>query len=349
MKVIPTPKNYDTGYRTNNLLTPQANCDGGSNQQNQAVKSNTSFKGLGDAARNIATGTFKFTENGGFFIQFLIVDTFSMILPRTWVGLQRDKDKTGQYNIQAGAEEFGRELLSGPSMNLIPMALASIAVRKMMPSIKLNEGTLLGINHSFENVVKNNKDLSDKSKLARKLAEQIFDDAFSSKGLENYKTKFVETLEKATQSKPKLAFIRKISQKNPDAFDAAEKEFDKLVVEMNNKTAKEMAPIDPHNITLKMDKVTSSQTFFEDFHNYSKDIIEKFMKKDQAQSITEFLEKSVKNVKKGKMAIAALAFFAVGGFLLYLPKVYQRGKISPAQQSAQRAQQEAAQGGANEA
>lgn len=341
MKISSIPnKNYEVGPNQRSLVSQTAK--------------NASFKGLGDVGKSLTAGAFKSIEKGGFFIQFLIVDTLSMVLPRTLVGLNRDKEKLGHPNYQAGAEEFGRELLSGPSMNLIPMALASIAVRKMMPSIKVDQGTLLGINHSFENVVKNSKDLTDKSAATKKLAEQIFDDAFGGEEFKGYKTKFVETLQKATESKPRLALTRKLTAKNPDAFDSAEKEFDALVVEMNNKTAKGAAPIDSHNITLKMKNAkgeiigspTSSQTFFEDFHNYSKDYVEKFMKSDK-KDVANFLKKAAGKTSKSRMGLAALAFFAVGGFLLYLPKIYQLSKVSPAAQSAQRAQDEVA-GGANE-
>lgn len=336
---------------------PNTNYEANPNQRNLAGKpANTSFKGLGQIGKDIASGTFRMTEKGGFFLEFLIVDSLSLILPRIIIGLNRDKDKIGHLNYQAGAEEAGRELLSGPSMNLIPMAMASFAVRKLMPAIKINKDTFEGINESFKNVINKNTGISDKSQLTRKLAEQVFDDSFGTEELKGYRARFVDTLEKATQSKPRLALVRKFANSKlfgktpkPDAFDDAEKAFNDLVFEMNNKAAKGMAPLDSYAIGLKKldaegkieNAPTSSKTFFEDFHNYTKDsrgMVEKFIKKDAAQSVEEFFKKASSNVKKGKIGLAALAFFVVGGFLLYLPKVYQIGKVSPAAQSAKRAQ-----------
>lgn len=344
MKITPTSNTcYDTYYGKNNIPTPKATLN------NKVVKSDVSFGG----AMSPVNRMFKFIESAGFFIEFLIIDTLSMVLPRTLVGLNRDKEKLGHPNYQAGAEEFGRESLSGPSMNLIPMLMASVAIHKMLPSIKLDQPTLEGINYSLLNAAKNKTDLSDKTQVTKKLANQIFDDAFAGKELEVYRTRFVETLEKATQSKPKLALMRGIDKlrKKPTDYDIVEEAFDKLVVEMNNKVAKEIAPENPHVIQLKkfdkegvvVNAETSSKTFFEDFHNYSKDIVEKFLKRDKSKTVDDFLKAAAKKASIGRITLASLAFLAVGGFLLYLPKLYQIGKTSPAQQSAQRAE-----GGASE-
>lgn len=332
------------------------------------IKTASSCVSFGGAMQPV-NGLFKFIEKTGFFMQFLIVDTLSMVLPRTIVGFNRDRDKLGHPNYQAAAEEFGRESLSGPSMNLIPMLLASIFIHKAMPTVKLEQDVIEGINYNLNDLISknpNHPDLTDKTKLSRKLAEQIFDDAFGGDNFKlanksEYRTKFADLLETASKTNPKLALIRKLQAKNPDEFDKAEKAFDELVVEMHNKnTAAESAEFNPHSIKLQrlneagevvknkkgeIDRAaTSSETLFEDFHNYSKDIIEKFLKTDK-KDIKPFLKERLHKASLGRMGLAAMAFLAVGGFLLYLPKVYQRGKTSPAQQSAQRAQQE---GGANE-
>lgn len=328
---------------------------------NNTGKDSVSFGG----AMRPVNWVFKSIESAGFFMQFLVVDTLSMVAPRAWVGFHRDKDKTGKWNIQAGLEEFGRESLSGPSMNIIPMLFASFAVHKLLPSIKLDKDTLDGLSHNLKNIVESTKDesvLSDKSKLVKKLAEQIFDDAFGDEKYKGYKQEFVAKLEEATKSSPRLALFKKIANSKPinnkTEYEKAEEAFDALVVKMQNLT-KDEAPVDPHKIELttlvkneKGESVatrinTSSQTFFEDFHNYTKDVVTKFLKKDPTLSTKEFLEKAATKAKVGRVSLAAAAFMAVGFFLLYLPKVYQQGKISPAQQSAQRAQNEVT-GGANE-
>lgn len=355
MKIAPTNKFYNPTQNTPVGIQKQM-----IGSSIKSTSNNVSFGG----AMSFPNWMFKSITNAGFFMQFLIIDTLSMVAPRTWVGLNRDRDKTGKINVQAGLEEFGREALSGPSMNLIPMLMASVAVRKMLPSIKLESSTLEGLNYNLQNVVnssKNETELAEKSDVIKKLAGQIFDDAFGNEELKSHKDNFIKILEEATQSSPKLALSKKIDKlmKKETDYDKAEEAFDKLVVEMNNKIAKDFAPENPHGINLTKGKITkdgkeiadkmgtSSETFFEDFHNYAKDVVEKFMKRDKSTKIEDFFKNTLTKAKVGRMTLAGLAFFAVGGFLLYLPKVYQRGETSPAQQSAQRAEQEV-EGGANE-
>lgn len=354
MKIAPKT-NYDSVACKNNL-------------NSSAVKINPSFgsagSGIKDFLTNGAAKTFKFTERGGFFLEFLIVDTFSMIAPRVIVGLDRDRDKTGQLNIQAGAEEAGRELLSGPSMNLIPMAIASIAAHKFMPAVKMKTETLEGLNHNLNNLVDINTDLTDKGSLNRKLAEKLFDDAFGGNNFNldkkaEFKTQFVDLLEQSTKTKPKLSLMKKWDQSrgNLTDYDKAEKAFDELIIEMNNKNkapkALNVAPDNVHNVSISTGTKqanVNAMDLFEDFHNYSKDIIEKIIKKvPKKENLEAFLKEATKKRVATKAGLAAAAFFAVGGFLLYIPKLYQLSQTSPAEQSAERAKKEAlAQGGANE-
>lgn len=320
--------------------------------------------GIKNTFKSLPAATFKLTEKGGFFLEFLIVDALSMIAPRVWVGLNRDRDKTGQINIQAGMEEFGREILSGPSMNLIPMAIASIAVHKCMPAIKMDAATLEGLNQHLKTIVDenpNHPDLADKGKLNKKLAEKLFDNTFggSNFDLDNkneYKNEFVDLLGKSTTTKPKLALFRKLdaARNNLNDYDKAEKAFDNLIVKINNKNkVKDVAPDNTHNLSLYNKKGPhdiNAKDLFEDFRNYSKDIIDKFVKPDSTKgNVERFFEKIEKTRKTTKIGLAVATFFAVGGFLLYLPKIYQLSQSSPAEQSAERAKKEAlAQGGANE-
>lgn len=301
-----------------------------------------------------ANGFFKSIERNGFFMEFLIIDAMSCILPRTLVGLHRDKDKTGNYNYQAGMEELGREVMSGPTLNLIPMACAAVAINKMLPSVKLESHTIEGINNSLQAAVGSpGADFSNKEKATNHLAGQLFDDAFASgKGHVEYdalKGRFVGLLETASAEKPKN-FVSKNIDKFRDAkskYYVAEENFNTLVAEINNKFCKGQAVDNPHQIVLNVieneKKSTTSHTFFEDFHLYTKDVLDKFLNKDSSKNIGEFLTERAKKAKNGRNILAGVAFFTVGGFLLCLPRIYQLGKTSPAQQSAQRAQ-----GGANE-
>ncbi len=332
MKISSTPKvNYEIPARRD-----FKNYKG--NLSNKINEDKVSFGSLGGVLRDGTTSLFKFIEKKGFFVEFLIVDTCSLVIPRIWIGLNRDKDKTGQFNYKAGAEEAGREMTSGPSMNLIPMGLL-YAVTKLKPASHMERNTLDALTNSMVKAVKDAKN----PKLNKNLAEKIFDDAFASLELKNagdLKTRFINILTEARKLKS-------------NEFKNKVKEFEDLISEINNSSQE--APL--YEKTLNLSLIDGSKTtvkakdLIEDFKNYSKDIIEKLTKQDFAkkagdackQEAVKWLE-AVKNYRFGiKLATAFASFFAVGTFLLYLPKLYQQGRVSPAQESAMRVK-----GGANE-
>lgn len=401
MKVTSVSKtNYDATSSKNSV---QSYAYGLNNEQ---PKDSVSFGGVGSALKDKTTGLFKWIEKSGFFVEFLIIDTFSMILPRIWVGLNRDKEKTGKFNYKAGAEEAGREVTSGPSMQLIPMGLlAGICVFK--PSSRMGRDTLKALTANMHEVVENVSDLSKKEKIQKALADKIFDDAFgkyeNKKEIDAFKNDFSKLLTDSVNVKKKLF--------NNDAFNNNVKEFEELVVKINNKgvlkkvtdkdgkevfledvkkennskgfinkvknkvfnqnnvdeNIKEVLPLNTEMINLsKIEEVTKdgvkisekkrvavkSGDLIEDFRCYSKDIISKLADStfvdDKAKNAKEFLS-GIQNRRLGlKTASAIAAFMAVGSFLLYLPRLYQQGSVSPAEESAKRAQAEAlaAKGGA---
>ena len=63
-------------------------------------------------------------ENKGYVVSFLIQDGLGMTLPRTLTGFYRDREVTGEYNIQEGFEVLGREAITGPTMmSVAPLSL----------------------------------------------------------------------------------------------------------------------------------------------------------------------------------------------------------------------------------
>lgn len=325
---ITSNKSYDVGCRTNNLPNQQPNLD------NKAARSGVSF----GSAKSTITKTFDFIDRKGFFTEFLIVDSLSLIIPRIIIGLNRDKDETGHLNYKAGIEETGREVISGPSMFLIPIgmftALKHIAPAAKIPRLNMNE-----ISCTMEDVVKETSDLkilNNKEKLNKNLAEKLFDKAFGDFKLNDknkLKSEFVELLNKP---KEKMA------------------DFKNLIVRINNSN-KAKITLDTETLNINKTQI-KSEFLFEDYKHYSDDIIDKFSKqnfvKDAIQNSKDsaigFLEKLQKNRRGIRAATSFASYLAVGGFLLILPKLYLQSKISPAMESAKRARAEAKQGGENE-
>lgn len=270
----------------------------------------------------------------GFFAEFFIIDLISMIAPRILIGLDRDKEKTGKTNYKAGAEEAGRELISGPSMFLIPMGIFE-AVKRFTPASKIPTKTVSGLFDSMKSVVGENsyvESLGDKNQLSKKITDALFEKSFSHyevEGKDSYKDKFSEILNRE-------------DVKGREARNAHAEELEKLVVEIKNKHKLSDAAIDAHKIKIGEAEV-SPKHLIEDFKNFKKDVISSFVEKSG-----KTLKEIQANRKFIRTSAATLSFFAVGGFLLYLPRLYQRGKISPADESAKRARAEVEKGGVSE-
>lgn len=337
MKVSPNQNNIQT-FRSSNVL-PQTNNN----------RSNVAF---GSAKTGFASAM-HFIEKNGFLCDFLVVDALSMIIPRIVIGLLRDKDKTGKLNYKAGAEEAGREVISGPSMMLIPMGIMA-TYKQFAPATHMNAGTLRAFTNHMSKIVENNP--SEKADLHKKLADKLFDDAFINHDLENreqLKSEFNKLLNESTKIE------KKFFSKNK-AFKEAAAKFEEHVALINNKN-KNDAPTDTKALSLdtgipnskgnkNIKEDVNAKALFEDFRNYSKDIITKFSQKTglDGKAAANTLEKMQRTRAFAKISNGVIGFLAVGAFLLHLPKIYQVSKTSPAMESAKRAQKEAAKGGTNE-
>lgn len=95
------------------------------NQQSEQAQVRTpAFRGGVDTALNKSGAAMNWIENGGFLVLFLIQDFLGMTVPRTFAGFLRDREVTGEYNIQEGFEVLGREGLTGPCMmSVAPLCL----------------------------------------------------------------------------------------------------------------------------------------------------------------------------------------------------------------------------------
>ena len=103
----------------------------------------------------------KWIEDGGFMVLFLIQDFLGMTVPRSIAGFLRDKEETGEYNVQEGFEVMGREGLTGPCMMAVaPLSLWAASRWGMSTSINTelikHFGNTLGEMVSAENFTKTN-------------------------------------------------------------------------------------------------------------------------------------------------------------------------------------------------
>jgi len=95
----------------------------GKNRQAQSP----AFKSIGmSSVLGMSASLMQWIESKGYLVSFLIQDGLGMTAPRVWTGFNRDKEITGQYNMQEGFEVLGREGATGPY--IIGVAPAVLAV-----------------------------------------------------------------------------------------------------------------------------------------------------------------------------------------------------------------------------
>jgi len=338
MKITPVTKNQYEQSSSKSAVSVQI-----PQMRNELEKDSVSF---GSGIKTNAARFFNAIDRKGFFVEFLVVDTLSMIIPRVLIGLDRDKEKTGKVNFKAGAEEAGREVLSGPSMGLIPMAVLAL-VSHYQPASHMQKPALEGFTVAMKQVIAESSDLTKHEQLNQDLAGKLFDNAFGKHEFEDkakLRKEFSEMLNESTTLDSKMF-------KNAAYKNKAE-EFEKLVSKINNKAGLSIDDTKSFKFGFKKnaikDKSVGARDLFTDFRHYSKDVVAKVTKESSAKESRTFVTKALHSRLKTKFATAVAGFVAVGAFLLYLPRLYQQSGLSPAQESAKRAQAEVAQGGANE-
>ena len=119
------------------------------NQKNQ----NPSFKSFGMWALGASGTVMQGIENKGYLLSFLIQDGLGMTLPRVVTGFHRDKEITGEYNVQEGIEVLGREGLTGPFMIAVAPAVLWFT-RKFCLSTNTNTRLIKRMGDSLKNMLK---------------------------------------------------------------------------------------------------------------------------------------------------------------------------------------------------
>lgn len=354
--------NLSNNYSRSNRLVANQN-----GYSNRVSPKDVSF---GMSAKPIVVNIMNFIEKNGFFAEFCILDFISLVAPRIAVGLNRDRDQTGKWNLKAGSEEARRELLSGPAIFLIPATILQ-GFKYFKPATFVPRDNMEKMTEVFKRVVSNTtkpEELKKADDITKTYAGALFDDAFGEFKFENdtvtkkgFRDRFIEIL---TAKDEKKGFFHRMTDAEKAAMPS--NRFEKLVKEINLKNhiiphdeeSLRISGLTPEEIKTAAGKTEykslteSASQFHGDFHNFIKDMIPTVTQQDFKTNGTEGVKKAfdefIKTVrtnrKWARIAATVTSFFAVGSFLLYLPKLYKVSNVSPAMDSAKRA----ADGGANE-
>ncbi len=288
---------------------------------NNKKPNNTTFKS-GVALNGIAN-FMAGIESKGYFLSFLIQDGLGMTLPRTVTGFLRDKDVTGEYNVQEGFEVFGREGMTGPF--IIGVAPAVLALTGLFcKSTNTNTRLIkrLGENlktmvkqPEFEQLIKKDKE-TFKKEFYRFNIKSIYENTIPNDA------KSEETINKI------LTEFEKFESKDKKTRKSALENIQNLVNERMLENSNELYNINTLKVGSDKTKtpfaLKETLTALKDFAN------DAITNNPNALAIDEKAAEHIKNNFAAKRLLTNIANVVITlGGLSILPKLYIRSDVAP--------------------
>jgi len=286
------------------------------NEKNKPTfKSGSALAGIGNIMQAI--------ESKGYFASFLIQDGLGMTLPRTITGFNRDKEITGEYNIQEGKEVFLREGLTGPFIIAVAPTVLWLTT-KFCRSTNTNTNLIKRFGQSLKDFVgKSNIDNSIKQDAKK------FKNEFAKFNIEKfYKSSVPNDTEANKTIKKILTEFEKLSSKDKKVRNEAT---DKIVETINNRML-ETSPDFYHLNKLKVGegeakKLFDSKAVITALNDFCEDAI---INNPEFSKIDAAAAENIKNNFATKRLLTNVANIALTlGGLAVIPKIYARSDVSP--------------------
>jgi hypothetical protein len=303
----------------------------------------TSFKsGFAHQAQDCLVHGMKKLEKGGFLLEFLIVDFCGLILPRTYQAFNRNKEELGHLNYKAGVEEFLREILSGPSMVIIPMLALKAASKVLNPSVYIPVKNYNALSEVYKSTIEKMdtkiplvKDV--KTNFVNQLFNKIFE-VHKNVNLDDDRKVFTEIFDR-------LITGQKYDSKIKGFVDITSKDKANAVNNLTNHIAKMNEKLglrkNIQNVKIADGLDVNISNLAEDVVNFANGTIRKvngIITRSRVENGTIYKDK--KNLKElitqigeiqtgTRKAAVVLGIAAVAGFLYITPKIYQRYKKYP--------------------
>ena len=296
------------------------------NNTNHNKSRNIAFKGnLLTKTADVVSKGIKKIETGGVLVDFCLVDTISMIIPRTYQAYHRNEEDLGHQNGKAGFEELIREVFSGPSMFVIPMGFIALSKKLFGEASNIQFKTLDSFTNSFKGFLNKGNVSNDKTKLKENFYRSVLNEAF-----ENHRQVKLDTPVNIDEHIEKIVKTLSEAEKIKNT-DGHVKEITEIVSDLNK--AYSLHLDNSHNITLKGGVTKNIGALSTDLIKYSKDIVEKvgdsLSKEVKSSQINGLVEKLHNTKVSGRKSILASTFLATVAFLYSIPIMYKRNKQFP--------------------
>lgn len=296
-------------------------------------KKNPSFKSFGLWALRAAGTVTQGIENKGYWISFLIQDGLGMTLPRTGTGFMRDKEVTGEYNIQEGTEVFLREGLTGPLMIGVAPAVLWLTRKKCL-STNTNTMLIKRMGENLKNLVKSpafDKSLrNDSQKFKNEFYRYSIDKA--------YRATVPNDKNADATIKYLLTEFNKFDSKDKKTSEAAYKD---MLAYLNEKLVENSTELDDL-CKLKVGDGKEQRLFVaSDVLKAIKDFANDAITNNKnAASIDEKAAENIKNNFATKRLLTNVANIAATlGIMSIIPKIYARSDVAPGAKHLLEAQQ----------
>ena len=302
---------------------------------NNTQQQSPSFKGGLDS---FCLGVANAIENGGLFISFTLQDMLGTNLPRPIMGLMRNsKENNGEKNTKFAFKELVREMLTGPSMFLIPMGMLKLGKPILGETIDvpMKHIKALGDVHAERALNSHNNPLTKKEFFANTFEEIIKNaknEGSASETTRSTAAAFADKLEEALK-KPEKSPIRSLKDiKTHLATRKATKDTSKRLmseladdfVAISKKHATDAAASD-----FTVARVKNASASFKDtvghMISYADDVIPKVSDKN-AGEIQNAVKKLTNNKVLTRLANNAAMYAAVIAFLWIIPRLYNKAE-----------------------
>ena len=292
------------------------------NQQNGAY--NPSFKSIGmSSVLDLSSFMMQWIESKGYLVSFLIQDGLGMTAPRVWTGFHRDKEITGEYNVQEGLEVLGREGITGPY--IIGVAPAILALTgKFCKSTNTNTRLIKRLGANLKEMI--SKPEFDKS---IKNDAQKFKNEFYKYNLSKI---YKDTVPNDTKSEETINYlVAEFEKYNSKDKKASKEALNNIVEKINNKMVENSDSL--YSINKVYVGSDSTKTAFSSgeviraLKDFGEDAI---ANNSAASSIDASAVDNIKNNFAAKRLLTNIANIVVTlGGLSILPKLYAPSDVAP--------------------
>ena len=301
--------------RINTVVPSKVRQGSGRNEKTINNNTNPNFKGVGAGLDKFALATADLIENGGLAVSFTLQDMLGTNLPRPIMGLFRNsKENKGEKNKSFAFKELVREMLTGPSMFLIPMAILAVAKKPLGATVNTPMKFIkdFGKIHAANPLGEAGKAITKEGFFKNTFTEILKNANLGADAIDGKATEYAKKL--AGSLKDKNLLKDTITQLSDDFVNIAKSHADDVVftdftvAKVSQKTAAPFKETIEHMIA------------------YADDVVVKAAKQTDTSKLPEYIKKLADNKVLTRAGMNVGMYASVLGFLQIIPRLYNKAE-----------------------